>query len=89
MLAGLIVTVAKPLISLNSTIISLTDAVKVLEKNLDAISGKNSQQHEKLWTHEKDQDETLKAHEMRLRLIESGGEKSAGAKKCRRHEAGG
>ena len=33
-LAGLIVTVAKPLLSLNSTIISLTDAVKVLEKKL-------------------------------------------------------
>lgn len=80
---------AKPLISLNSTIISLTDAVKVLEKNLDSISGKNSQQHEKLWRHEKDQDETLKAHEMRLRLIESGEGKAIGAKKCRRHEAGG
>jgi len=69
-LAGLIVTVAKPLLSLNSTIISLTDAVKVLEKNLDAISGKNSQQHEKLWQREDEQDEKLRDHEMRIRMIE-------------------
>ena len=69
-LAGLIVTVAKPILSLNSTIISLTDAVKVLEKNLDSIAGKNSQQHEKLWQREAEQDEKLRDHEMRIRLME-------------------
>ena len=69
-LAGLIVTVAKPILSLNSTIISLTDAVKVLEKNLDSISGKNSEQHARLWAHEAEQDEKLREHEFRLRSIE-------------------
>ena len=69
-LLGLIVTVAKPLISLNSTIISLTDAVKVLEKNLDAIAGKNSEQHARFWAHEAEQDEMLREHEFRLRNIE-------------------
>ena len=69
-LLGLIVTVAKPLVSLNSTIISLTDAVKVLEKNLDAIAGKNSEQHARLWAHEAEQDEKLQEHEFRLRNIE-------------------
>jgi len=69
-LLGLIVTVAKPLISLNSTIISLTDAVKVLEKNLDSIAGKNSEQHAKLWAHEAEQDDMLREHEFRLRNME-------------------
>lgn len=69
-LLGLIATVAKPLISLNSTIIRLTDAVKVLEKNLDGIAGKNSEQHAKLWSHEAEQDEILRDHELRLRKME-------------------
>lgn len=69
-LLGLIVTVAKPLISLNSTIIRLTDAVKVLEKNLDSIAGKNSEQHAKLWAHEAEQDKILREHEFRLREME-------------------
>ncbi len=69
-LAGLIVTVAKPLLSLNSTIISLTDAVKVLEKNLESIAGENSRQHARLWTHEEEQDLKLNDHELRLRMIE-------------------
>lgn len=69
-LLGLIVTVAKPILSLNSTIISLTDAVKILEKNLDSIAGKNSEQHAKLWAREAEQDEILREHEFRLRKIE-------------------
>lgn len=69
-LLGLIVTVAKPLVSLNGTIISLTEAVKVLEKNLDAIAGKNSEQHGRLWAHEAEQDELLREHEFRLRKME-------------------
>lgn len=69
-LLGLIVTVAKPLISLNSTIIRLTDAVKVLEKNLDSIAGKNSEQHARLWAREAEQDEMLRDHEFRLRKME-------------------
>ena len=70
LLLGLIVTVGKPLIRLNSTIISLTDAVKALEKNLNAIAGKNSAQHAKLWEHEAEQDELLREHEFRLRKME-------------------
>ena len=69
-LLGLIVTVAKPLVSLNSTITRLTDAVKVLEKNLEAIAGKNSEQHARLWAHEAEQDKMLREHEIRLREIE-------------------
>lgn len=69
-LIGLIVTLAKPLLSLNSTIIRLTDAVKVLEKNLDSISGKNSEQHGRLWEHESEQDECLRDHELRIRMME-------------------
>lgn len=72
-LLGMIVTVAKPLISLNSTITRLTDAVRVLEKNLDAIAGKNSEQHAKLWSHEAEQDEKLSNHEFRIRKMEERG----------------
>lgn len=72
-LAGLIVTVARPLVSLNSTITQLTDAVRVLEKNLDSIAGKNSEQHARLWNHEQEQDKLLGEHEFRLRKMEERG----------------
>ncbi len=69
-LLGLFAAVAKPIISLNSTITRLTDAVGVLEKNLEQIAGKNSEQHSRLWSHEARQDERLQELEMKVKMME-------------------
>ena len=70
-LLGLIVSVVKPLISLNAVLTRLTDAIKVLEKELSALSEKNGEAHNKLWIREREQDEILRDHEFRLLKIEN------------------
>ena len=70
-LLGLIVSVVKPLISLNAVLTRLTDAIKVLEKELSALSEKNGEAHNKLWNREREQDEILRDHEFRLLKIEN------------------
>jgi len=69
-LAGFLATLIKPVISLNSTIIRLTDAVKVLEKNLESMAGKNNESHARLWQKTQEQGDMLLEHEMRLARIE-------------------
>ena len=69
-LLGLIVSVVKPLISLNAVLTRLTDAIGVLEKELTALARKNGEAHDRFWNHEREQDEILKDHEFRLLKIE-------------------
>lgn len=69
-LSGLAISFVKPLISLNSTLTRLTEAVKVLEKELADISGRNSEAHARLWKKEQEQDSLLQDHEKRIAIIE-------------------
>ena len=69
-LSGLVISFVKPLISLNGTLTRLTEAVKVLEKDLADISGKNSEAHARLWQKEQEQDARLQDHEKRIAIIE-------------------
>ena len=69
-LSGLVISFVKPLISLNGTLTRLTEAVKVLEKELADISGKNSEAHARLWQKEQEQDARLQDHEKRIAIIE-------------------
>ena len=69
-LSGLVISFLKPLISLNSTLTRLTEAVRVLEKELASIAGKNSEAHARLWKKEQEQDALLLAHEKRITSIE-------------------
>lgn len=69
-LSGLVISFVKPLISLNGTLTRLTEAVRVLEKELASISGKNAEAHARLWKKEQEQDAALQDHEVRLTKIE-------------------
>ena len=69
-LTGLLVSVVKPLIQLNSTITRLAAAVEELERNLNRMAAKNSEAHGKLWERSQEQEETLRSHELRLRRME-------------------
>lgn len=69
-LVGLVTAAVKPLISLSGTITRLTEAVKVLEKDLGGITAKNSEAHAKLWQKAGEHDELLRDHEFRLREME-------------------
>jgi len=69
-LAGLIATVAKPLISLNASITRLTQAVGTLEKNIGSLASRNSEAHQRLWERSETLDDRLSDHETRIRLIE-------------------
>lgn len=70
-LTGLIISVVKPLISLNATLTRLTDAIGVLQEELKNQSEKNSAAHSRLWDKEREQDERLRDHEFRIKKIES------------------
>lgn len=82
-LAGLLVTVVRPLMDLNATITRLTEVVNTLEKNIAGLSAKNSEAHGRLWEKDEAQDETLGRHETRLLLIERGGDKKPEPDGCR------
>jgi hypothetical protein len=65
-LIGLLASVLKPLIHLNGTLTRLTEAVRVLERELTGISDKNSEAHARLWKKAEEQDERLLRCECRV-----------------------
>ena len=69
-LFGLIASVVKPVISLTKSITTLTVMVDGLKTELDKFCSKNSESHERIWTHEKEQDGRLDDHEKRIIRIE-------------------
>lgn len=70
-LIGLIASVLRPIISLNSNITRLNENVCALEKNIAMLNDTNSATHEKLWRRADEHEETLNDHETRLQLLES------------------
>ncbi|HBR09253.1 MAG TPA: hypothetical protein DD735_10240 [Clostridiales bacterium] len=70
-LAGLIASVVKPVLSLNSTITRLTESVNFLEKNIAGLIEKNDESHNRLWEKDSMLDERMNNHETRLMIIES------------------
>jgi uncharacterized membrane protein (DUF106 family) len=69
-MVGLIASILKPLISLNSTMTRLTEAVDRLEQNVEALTGRNSESHARLWRKSEAHEERLNDHETRLKMIE-------------------
>ena len=81
-LVGLLATVVRPLMDLNTTITRLTEVVNTLEKNISGMSAKNSESHGRLWEKCGEHDELLNRHETRLLLLERGEEKKPGQQGC-------
>ncbi len=72
-LAGLLLSLLKPLISLNSTLTRLTDTVEKLEHELAESAEKNREAHTRLWDKAAAQDEMLQAHTLQLARLEREG----------------
>ena len=69
-LVGLVVAVVSPIVKLNTTITKLNVTVSGLEKSLDSLTVKNTQNHDRIWEHEDEQDRTLQDHETRISVME-------------------
>jgi hypothetical protein len=74
-LVGLVGAVLKPILSLNTNITQLTTVVNALQKNIDCLTSKNTENHARIWEHNELQDKMLSDHETRITVIE----KSKGA----------
>lgn len=71
-LASFILLVCKPLMTLNTTITKLIDAVETLENSFKEMSESNTKTHGRLWNEIEQHEDKLNEHETRLRIIERG-----------------
>lgn len=69
-LTGLVISLVKPLLSLNGALTRLTDAVGALERELDGFAARNGDAHSRLWEREREQDLQLQDHEKRISIME-------------------
>ena len=70
-LLGLGVTVVKPLLELNSSIVKLTARLDQLTGSLSDIRDRNAKSHDRLWKHNEEQDAALDDHERRITVLET------------------
>ena len=69
-LVGLIVTAAKPLMQVNSTMVHLSEQMQSLTDKLSDFSERNTKSHERIWKHNDEQDAVLDDHEHRITVLE-------------------
>lgn len=65
-IVGLFFTVGKPIINLNTSITVLNESIKNLNKRQDRFERDSGKEHDELWEHEREQDDILAEHKMRL-----------------------
>lgn len=70
-LVTFIIALAKPMISLNTTLTKLTVQVERLEVSIRDNAEKSDHSFDKLWAHNDAQDKTLADHESRINMIEN------------------
>ena len=70
-LVGFGVTVVKPLLALNSSIVRLTSRLDQMTDNLSEISERNTKSHDRLWKKNEEQDATLDDREHRITVLET------------------
>ena len=59
-----------PIVKLTRAITRLTTIMENMEKSVEELTSSNRGAHERLWQHEREQDDKLCDHETRLRVIE-------------------
>lgn len=76
-LVGLFATVGKPVITLNSNLVRLNTKLDQMDKTISDNATRNTNAHERIWEHNKIQDnkldkhdQTLIEHEVRLTKLE-------------------
>ena len=70
-LVGFGVTVVKPLLSLNASIVKLTARLDQLAEGLGDVSDRNAKSHDRLWKRNEEQDAVLDDHERRITVLET------------------
>lgn len=78
-LVGLVATLVKPMLSLNTSMTKLTISNERLSEDLKGLTDKNSEAHARIWQHEDEQDKRLNdhdkqfdSHESRIGALEKG-----------------
>lgn len=74
-LAGLIASVVKPLVSLNTVITKLSASVDALAERINAFERRNQESHNRMYKRLDEDKDTLADHETRLTVIENRGAK--------------
>lgn len=69
-IAGLGVTLVKPLLSLNTSITMLTAKIEQITTGISEMGERNTRAHDRLWEHNKEQDKEIADHEKRLITLE-------------------
>lgn len=76
-IVGLFAAVGKPIINLNSNIVKLNVSLEALNKKEEKLEGDlekhiahSHDSHQRLWDHNKDQDNRLNDHERRIEYLE-------------------
>lgn len=73
-LIGTALAIAKPVLSLTSSITKLNVSINKLSLDLADLETSNKKSHERLWKHNDKQDETLVSHETRIQILEHKGD---------------
>ena len=70
-LGGLVASVARPLLKLNSTITLLNANTQRIHEELQALAAQNKASHARLWSKNDEQDDRLNEQDSRITKIES------------------
>ena len=71
-LIGLLAAVVKPLLTLNSSIVRLTERMEHLSAELNGMTARNTENHRRIWERVEEQAELLSEHEKRIEHLEKG-----------------
>lgn len=70
-LVGLGATILKPMLTLNSSIVRLTERMEHVSSELNELNEKNNQNHKRIWDRIDEHGDSLKDHERRIDHLEN------------------
>lgn len=70
-LVGLVMTVVKPLLTLNTSIVKLTARMESVSRGLDELNDRNTENHKRIWDRMDEHRDTLNDHERRIDHLEN------------------
>lgn len=69
-LVSFAIALGTPIIKLNTSITRLIERLHNLDEGMETLTAKNSKSHERLWSHNDDQDKKIEDHEKRIIILE-------------------
>lgn len=64
-----IITIVKPLLKLNTTMVKLNDSITRLDKSFDKLSDKNDESHKRMWSKLDEHEDVLNEHETEIQIL--------------------